>query len=68
DRIVKRFLAERSKQPAVSRHAPAAAPARAQTFRLVWAKPRTATQDEIAKNPRARSARLRAAERTALAA
>jgi 16S rRNA (cytosine1402-N4)-methyltransferase len=68
DRIVKRFLAERSKQAAVSRHAPAAAPARAQTFRLVWSKPRTPTPDEIAKNPRARSARLRAAERTALAA
>jgi 16S rRNA (cytosine1402-N4)-methyltransferase len=68
DRIVKRFLAERSKAPAVSRHAPAAAPAHPQTFRLVWSKPRTATQDEIARNPRARSARLRAAERTALAA
>jgi 16S rRNA (cytosine1402-N4)-methyltransferase len=68
DRIVKRFLAERSKAPAQSRHAPEAHNPHKQTFRLVWSRPRVPSADEIAKNPRARSARLRAAERTALAA
>jgi len=67
DRIVKRFLAERSKRPATSRHAPEARGAHKQTFRLVWSGARTPGADEIARNPRARSARLRAAERTALA-
>ena len=66
DRIVKRFLAERAKPaPQASRHAPDAAPARAQTFRLLWARPKTPTPSEIERNPRARSARLRAAERLA---
>jgi 16S rRNA (cytosine1402-N4)-methyltransferase len=68
DRIVKRFLAERSKQPSGSRHAPEARSAHKQTFRLVWSRARVPGEDEIAQNPRARSARLRAAERTALAA
>ncbi|HEX3651747.1 MAG TPA: 16S rRNA (cytosine(1402)-N(4))-methyltransferase RsmH [Rhizomicrobium sp.] len=68
DRIVKQFLAERSKAPATSRHAPEARAAHKQTFRLVWSGARTPHPEEIARNPRARSARLRAAERTALAA
>ena len=68
DRIVKRFLAERSRAPAASRHAPGAPSAHPQTFRLVWSRPRMPSESEIARNPRARSARLRAAERTALAA
>jgi 16S rRNA (cytosine1402-N4)-methyltransferase len=68
DRIVKQFFAERSKAPATSRHAPEARAAHKQTFRLVWAGARTPRPEEIARNPRARSARLRAAERTALAA
>ena len=68
DRIVKQFLAARSKAPAVSRHAPERIAAHRQTFRLVWSRPRSPGADEIARNPRARSARLRAAERTALAA
>jgi 16S rRNA (cytosine1402-N4)-methyltransferase len=68
DRIVKRFLAERSRMPAASRHAPAAPSARPPTFRLLWSRPRMPSEAEIARNPRARSARLRAAERTALAA
>jgi 16S rRNA (cytosine1402-N4)-methyltransferase len=68
DRIVKRFLAERSRIPAASRHAPAAPSARPQTFHLLWSRPRMPSEAEIARNPRARSARLRAAERTALAA
>ena len=68
DRIVKRFLAERSKQASASRHAPELRGAHKQTFRLVWSRARMPGEDEIARNPRARSARLRAAERTALAA
>ncbi len=68
DRIVKQFFAKRSKAPATSRHAPEARAAHMQTFRLVWSGARTPRPEEIARNPRARSARLRAAERTALAA
>jgi 16S rRNA (cytosine1402-N4)-methyltransferase len=63
DRLVKTFMAARSSAPAVSRHAPAARidPA---TFSLLTKKPLAAAEDEIAGNPRARSAKLRAAERT----
>lgn len=69
DRIVKRFLAERSGPgPAGSRHLPGKPSAHRQTFRLLWSRPRLPSAAEIARNPRARSARLRAAERTALAA
>jgi len=67
DRIVKTFLAERSRAPAASRHQPeiAAAPP---SFRVLTRKPETADEDEVAANPRARSAKLRAAERTEAAA
>jgi len=66
DRIVKRFFSERGKpQPAGSRHAPVATAKRKQTFRLITSKPRMPTETEIAQNPRARSARLRAAEKLA---
>ena len=63
DRIVKNFLGERSRAPAASRHRPqiAAAPA---TFRVLTRRPETPDEAEIAANPRARSAKLRAAERT----
>jgi 16S rRNA (cytosine1402-N4)-methyltransferase len=63
DRIVKTFLTERSRAPAASRHQPeiAAAPPR---FRVLTRKPEIADDAEIAANPRARSAKLRAAERT----
>ncbi len=65
DRIVKRFLAERSGAlPSGSRHAPERRRLRAPTFRLLGARPRMPSPAEIARNPRARSARLRAAERT----
>jgi 16S rRNA (cytosine1402-N4)-methyltransferase len=63
DRIVKTFLTERSRAPAGSRHRPelqAAAP----TFRALTRRPETPDEAEIATNPRARSAKLRAAERT----
>ncbi|HET9904036.1 MAG TPA: 16S rRNA (cytosine(1402)-N(4))-methyltransferase RsmH [Xanthobacteraceae bacterium] len=63
DRIVKRFLAARSRPPAASRHQPAAAAAPA-SFRLLTNRPVVPDAAEVAANPRARSARLRAAERT----
>jgi 16S rRNA (cytosine1402-N4)-methyltransferase len=68
DRRVKQFLAERSGGPAgagVSRHQPLpAAPAHPPTFRLLRKKPVEPTAEECQANPRARSARMRAAVRT----
>jgi 16S rRNA (cytosine1402-N4)-methyltransferase len=64
DRIVKRFLRERSgATPAGSRHRPAYVDPNEPTFERV-AKPVSATERELAANPRARSARLRSAVRT----
>lgn len=64
DRIVKNFFSERSgRAPAGSRHAPSAAPTQP-TFDLLTGKPQTPAAAEIAANPRARSAKLRAAART----
>ena len=64
DRVVKRFLAERaSTGGGGSRHAPRAAP-RDPGFRLTPKKAIAPDEDEIAANPRARSARLRVATRT----
>ncbi|MCE7795868.1 16S rRNA (cytosine(1402)-N(4))-methyltransferase RsmH [Sphingobium sufflavum] len=64
DRIVKNFLRERSGGDAGgSRHRPAVVEARPATF----AKPARAvkgSEDEIARNPRSRSATLRSATRT----
>lgn len=63
DRIVKSFLAARSRVPGGSRHLPeriAAAP----SFRVLTRRPEIPDQAEIEANPRARSAKLRAAERT----
>lgn len=65
DRVVKRFLNERSgRQARASRHMPASAPPRAPTWRLIGPSPRLPGSEEIRLNPRARSARLRAAERS----
>ena len=64
DRIVKTFLAERSRTAGVSRHQPEVE-AQPPTFTLVNKKPIVADDAEVAANPRARSAKLRAAERTA---
>jgi 16S rRNA (cytosine1402-N4)-methyltransferase len=64
DRIAKRFLAARSGRAGRgSRHAPEAQ-SRAATFRLAGKQPVVPGETEIAVNPRARSARLRAAIRT----
>jgi 16S rRNA (cytosine1402-N4)-methyltransferase len=63
DRIVKSFLTERSRAPASSRHQPLALAA-APTFRVLTRRPEIPEESEIAANPRARSAKLRAAERT----
>jgi len=62
DRLVKTFLAARSTAPAVSRHAPALR-AKPATFKLLTKKPLAPMEEESATNPRARSAKLRAAER-----
>lgn len=68
DRMVKKFLRERSGgEPAGSRHRPAAAAARAPSFEPP-AKAVRPSEDEIAANPRARSATLRVARRSAAAA
>ena len=64
DRIVKRFLGERSEERAGgSRHMPEAVVA-PPTFRLIGKGPVLPGEDEIRRNPRARSAKLRAAIRT----
>jgi 16S rRNA (cytosine1402-N4)-methyltransferase len=63
DRIVKRFLTSRSRRAAVSRHQPVAQSA-APSFELLTPKAVVADEGETADNPRARSAKLRAAERT----
>lgn len=65
DRIVKNFLRARSgSAPAGSRHLPAAAPAKAPSFEAVGKAVRPSAE-ETAANPRARSATLRVARRTA---
>lgn len=66
DRIVKSFLAERAgKTPAGSRHAPPAARGAEPSFALLFNGARAPSEAEVAANPRARSAKLRAAVRTA---
>jgi 16S rRNA (cytosine1402-N4)-methyltransferase len=64
DRIVKNFLKRHSQGPAASRHRPETA-APPSTFRVLTRRPETPDESELASNPRARSAKLRAAERTA---
>lgn len=66
DRIVKRFLRRRSGgEPQASRHVPDRGDAPPPTFRLLFRRAARPSAEEISANPRARSARLRAAERTA---
>jgi 16S rRNA (cytosine1402-N4)-methyltransferase len=63
DRIVKNFFNERGKASGGSRHRPEIKQA-APSFRLLTKRPATPRESEVAVNPRARSAKLRAAERT----
>jgi 16S rRNA (cytosine1402-N4)-methyltransferase len=64
DRIVKRFLAERSEiRAGGSRHMPERTLA-APTFTLMSKGPVVAGYEETSRNPRARSAKLRAGIRT----
>ena len=63
DRIVKRFIADRSSRQAGSRYLPETR-AEPQTFERA-AKPVGPSDAEVAANPRARSAKLRSALRTA---
>lgn len=66
DRRVKVFLRQRAgRADGGSRHLPRDAAPPPATFRLITNKPIQASAEEVAANPRARSARLRAAERTA---
>jgi 16S rRNA (cytosine1402-N4)-methyltransferase len=69
DRIVKQFFSARSGRAVqASRHMPSALPggepAAAKSFKPVTKGPVLPSDSETARNPRARSAKLRAAERT----
>lgn len=64
DRIVKRFFAERAgKRDAGSRHLPETVQLNPPSFQLVNQRPLTPSEAELRANPRARSAKLRAATR-----
>lgn len=63
DRIVKNFLTERSRTGGGSRHLPEVERPEP-SFQVLTKRPLVADEAEIAGNPRARSAKLRAAERT----
>jgi 16S rRNA (cytosine1402-N4)-methyltransferase len=63
DRIVKNFFAERGKAGGGSRHLPEITQA-APSFVILTKRPVKPDDAEISANPRARSAKLRAAERT----
>ena len=66
DRIVKTFLAVRAgRTPAGSRHAPPVAAGAPPSFQLLFNGAQAPSEAEVDANPRARSAKLRAAVRTA---
>ena len=61
DRMVKHFLTQRSTSaPRASRHAPVSAPAHKAAFQLLTTRPMIPSAAELASNPRARTAKLRA--------
>lgn len=65
DRRVKMFLRDRSGDaPRPSRHMPDTGAVRVPTFKITKKSGFKASSEEVAMNPRARSARLRVAERT----
>ncbi len=70
DRLVKQFFAVHSgARPGTSRHQPPDdSVQRAPSFKMLWNGARKPGAAEISANPRARSAHLRAAERTAASA
>jgi 16S rRNA (cytosine1402-N4)-methyltransferase len=63
DRLIKTFLTARGRAASASRHQPEAKQV-APTFKLLTKKPLGPGDEEVGTNPRARSAKLRAAERT----
>ena len=66
DRIVKAFFTERAgRTPAGSRHLPPAQKGPQPSFELLFSGARAPSDIETHENPRARSAKLRAGERTA---
>jgi 16S rRNA (cytosine1402-N4)-methyltransferase len=67
DRIVKTFLVDHGRAASGSRHQPEIAHV-PPSFTVLTRKPVVADDDEISSNPRSRSAKLRAAERTEAAA
>ncbi len=67
DRLVKMFFASRGPAAAPSRHQPVTK-ALSASFTSLTKKPLVAGDDEVEENPRARSAKLRAGERTEAAA
>jgi 16S rRNA (cytosine1402-N4)-methyltransferase len=69
DRIVKRFMTLRcGKAPHASRHQPGKNDDQVALFEALFRGHQSASEQEIASNPRARSAKLRAAVRTAAVA
>jgi 16S rRNA (cytosine1402-N4)-methyltransferase len=65
DRIVKQFMQDRTRRtPRASRHMPDASETSPATFTAIARGPIAPTAGEVAGNPRARSAKLRVAERT----
>jgi 16S rRNA (cytosine1402-N4)-methyltransferase len=65
DRIVKQFFAARTgRTPGASRHVPSAGSGSKPSLAAVTRGPMTASDAEVAANPRSRSAKLRVAERT----
>jgi 16S rRNA (cytosine1402-N4)-methyltransferase len=65
DRVVKRFIAGERRGCVCPPEVPVCVCGRSPRLRVVPGTPATPSQDEVASNPRSRSARLRAAERLA---